>query len=44
MEQKVKIAIELAKLGIKTEIISGKKQGNLKKALLGEKIGTLITW
>ena len=44
MLHKVKSLLELAKLGIESEIIDGKKPGMLKRALLGERgLGTLIT-
>jgi len=44
MALKVGKAIELAKLGFETEIISGLEKGNLKRCLLGERVGTLIKW
>jgi isopentenyl phosphate kinase len=35
--------LELAKLGIESEIINGEKEGYLKRALLGERgLGTVI--
>lgn len=43
MLHKVKMMLELTKLGIESEIINAKKPGILKKALLGEKgLGTII--
>jgi isopentenyl phosphate kinase len=43
MKQKVESILELAKMGIESEIINGKKPGLLKRALLGEKgLGTII--
>jgi isopentenyl phosphate kinase len=43
MSHKVEKMIELARIGIKTQIINGLVEGNLEKALLGdEDIGTLI--
>lgn len=42
MLQKVKQLMVLSKKGIKCQIISGAEKGNLKKALLGENIGTII--
>ncbi len=44
MKEKVKKAVELAKLGIKVNIINGRNSDELKKALLGEEPGTKITW
>ena len=44
MIHKVKSALELAKLGIDSLIIDGRKPGLLRRALLGEKgLGTIIT-
>jgi len=44
MAHKVRRMLELAKLGIESEVIDAKKPGLLKKTLLGEKgIGTVIT-
>jgi isopentenyl phosphate kinase len=45
MESKVKKMLELAESlpDLTIQIFSGKKPGNLKKALLGEHLGTLIT-
>lgn len=44
MLHKVEAALQLTKVGISTQIISGKKPGNLLKALRGERVlGTLIT-
>ncbi len=43
MKQKVKEAIEMAKLGIDVFIIGGKK-GNLEKCLKGKKVGTKIIY
>jgi isopentenyl phosphate kinase len=43
MAQKVKEAIEMAKGGIEVFIIGG-KEGNLKRCLRGEKIGTRISF
>lgn len=43
MSHKVEKMVELARIGIKTQIINGLVEGNLEKALLGdENIGTLI--
>jgi len=42
MLHKVKQLMALSRKGIKCQIISGTKKGNLKKALLGESIGTII--
>ncbi len=42
MLHKVEELHGLAKQGIRCQIISGKKKNNLKKALLGKKIGTII--
>lgn len=43
MIHKVKESLEISPLGIHSLIINGKKSGNLKKAILGQKIkGTLI--
>ncbi len=44
MIHKIEQGIELAKEGIEIEIINGLKEGNLKKCLLGERMGTLIKW
>jgi len=44
MKHKVEQAIELARIGIDSQIINGRKPGVLKKALLGDKsLGTLIS-
>lgn len=44
MRHKVEVLYGLAKLGVRSRIINGLVEGNLKKALLGEPIkGTLIT-
>ncbi len=42
MLHKVKQLLALSEAGVKCQIISGAKKGNLKKALLGERIGTTI--
>lgn len=42
MLHKVEEMMELAKLGFKSQIINAMKEGNLKKALMGERIGTMI--
>jgi len=43
MLHKVKIILELTKFGLESEVINAKKQGILKKALLGENgLGTII--
>lgn len=43
MLHKVKMLLELAKLGIESEVIDAKEPGLLKRALLGEKgLGTII--
>ncbi|MFH1234495.1 MAG: isopentenyl phosphate kinase [Candidatus Diapherotrites archaeon] len=42
MLHKVEELVELAGKGIECSIISGKEKGNLEKALLGEKVGTII--
>jgi isopentenyl phosphate kinase len=42
MEAKVKKLLSLAKFGVKSRIINGLKKENIKKALVGEEIGTLI--
>jgi isopentenyl phosphate kinase len=43
MTHKVKMMLELAKLGIESEIINAKEPDLLKRALLGEKgLGTII--
>lgn len=44
MLHKVEKSIELAKRGFRVEIFSETKKGNLKKVLLGKKIGTEIKW
>lgn len=44
MAQKVEKSIELAKTGCKVLIINGNKPNYLKRALLGETLGTLIEW
>lgn len=44
MAQKVEKSIELAKTGCQVSIINGNKAGYLKRALLGENLGTLIKW
>lgn len=44
MIHKIEQSIELSKKGMPVRIISGLENGNLKKALLGENIGTLIKW
>lgn len=44
MLHKVAKAIELAKLGINTQIINGGNPNNLKNCLLGKNSGTLVTW
>ncbi|MEM0360247.1 MAG: isopentenyl phosphate kinase [Candidatus Diapherotrites archaeon] len=42
MLHKVEELVELAGKGVECSIISGKKKGNLEKALLGKKTGTII--
>lgn len=43
MLHRVERMFELTKFGVEAEIINGEKEGNLKKALLGEKrLGTII--
>lgn len=42
MEAKMKKLLSLARFGIKSRIINGLKKGNVRKALLGEEIGTLL--
>ena len=42
MLHKVKELMTLSRKGVKCQIISGAKKGNLKKALLGKSIGTTI--
>ncbi|PJB99294.1 MAG: uridylate kinase [Candidatus Nealsonbacteria bacterium CG_4_9_14_0_8_um_filter_35_12] len=43
MFHKVERMLELIKIGVKTEIINGRKEGYLRKALLGQKVrGTII--
>jgi isopentenyl phosphate kinase len=43
MFHKVEMMLDLAKKGIKSEVINGEKPGNLRKSLLGEKVlGTVI--
>ena len=43
MLHKVKMLLELAKLGIESEVINTKESGLLKRSLLGEKgLGTII--
>jgi isopentenyl phosphate kinase len=44
MKDKVEKCIELSKLGIKVNIINGRKPNEVKKALLGEELGTRISW
>lgn len=44
MLHKVEKAIELAKLGFEIRIFSETRKDNLKKILLGEKLGTEIKW
>ncbi|OYT43037.1 MAG: hypothetical protein B6U88_02045 [Candidatus Aenigmarchaeota archaeon ex4484_56] len=44
MLHKIEQSVELAKMGIDVEIISGSEKGNLKNCLLGENTGTLIRW
>lgn len=44
MIQKIEHSVEMAKNGIEVEIISGLKEGNLKRCLLGENVGTIIRW
>ena len=44
MIHKVQKSIELAKLGAPVSIINGKTPNNLKRALLGETLGTSIEW
>ena len=44
MLHKVKSLLELAKIGIESQVIDGKKPQTLKRALLGERnLGTIIT-
>jgi len=43
MLHKVDKMFELTKIGVEAEIINGEKEGNLKRALLGERgLGTII--
>lgn len=42
MLHKVEILLGLAKLGVPSRIVNGFEEGNLKQALLGKKVGTLI--
>jgi len=44
MLSKVKLALEIAKYCKEVEIISGLEKGNIKKSLLGERVGTLVRW
>ena len=44
MIQKVQKSIQLAQSGFKVQIINGLKPGYLKRALLGETLGTRIDW
>jgi isopentenyl phosphate kinase len=44
MIHKIEQSIEMAKLGAEVEIINGLKEGNLKRCLLGENVGTNIGW
>lgn len=44
MAQKVEKSIEMAKTGCKVLIINGNKPDYLKRALLGETLGTVIEW
>jgi len=44
MLQKVEKSIELAKIGSRVSILNGNKPNYLKRALLGETLGTLIEW
>ena len=44
MIHKVEKSIELAKLGFEVNIINGKKPNYFKKALLEERLGTIIKW
>ena len=44
MAGKVLEIIEIAKRGVSTQIIDGIKRNNIKKAFLGQKVGTIIEW
>jgi isopentenyl phosphate kinase len=44
MIHKIEQSIEMAKLGVEVEIINGLKEGNLKRCLFGEHVGTSISW
>lgn len=44
MIQKVEKSIQLAQAGFKVQIINGNKPDYLKRALLGETLGTVIEW
>jgi isopentenyl phosphate kinase len=44
MIHKIEQSIEMAKLGAEVEIINGLKEDNLKRCLLGENVGTSISW
>ncbi|MEM4662966.1 MAG: uridylate kinase, partial [Candidatus Diapherotrites archaeon] len=42
MLSKVEELVELSRKGIKSQIIGAEKKGNLKRAILGQKVGTII--
>ncbi len=44
MLSKVKLALEIAKYCKEVEIVSGLEEGNVKKSLLGENIGTVVRY
>ncbi len=44
MKNKVKKLLQISKMGVTCQIINGLKPNNLKSAILGEKIGTLIKY
>ena len=44
MLSKVKHALEIAKYCKEVEIISGLEKDNIKKSLLGERVGTVIRY
>jgi len=44
MIHKIEQSIDMAKSGAEVEIISGLREGNLKRCLFGENVGTSIRW
>lgn len=44
MIHKIEQSIEMAKLGCEVHIINGLKEGNLERCLLGENVGTVVSW